>query len=180
MKFGSFYESPLGKMLLLADENVISGCYFVHQKNFPVNLNYKESENQSIFIAKKWLEIYYSGRNPDFSIKYILNGTSFQQCIWSHLIKIPYGSVTTYGEIARKTAESRGQKHLSAQAVGNAVSANPISIFVPCHRVIGTNGLLTGYAGGLEKKISLLELEGNVIRRSTDLSRERLISDKSI
>lgn len=175
MTLGSFYDSKLGKMLILADENAISGCYFVNQKNYPKHVIFDEIENSSISNAKKWLDIYYSGRNPDFSIEYSLKGTDFQRCIWSYLMKIPYGTVTTYGEIAKNVAQSRGQKQISAQAVGNAVGANPISVFIPCHRVIGADGLLTGYAGGLEKKISLLELEGNVIGISNDLSRSKLI-----
>lgn len=175
MIYCSYYNSPLGKMLLLADENSIFGCYFVNQKRCPNNDCFQQKDVNQIIFAKKWLDIYYSGKNPNFMPNYYLSGTSFQRCVWEYLTQIPYGGVVSYGEIARTIAQSRGQKALSAQAVGNAVGANPLSVFIPCHRVIGTNGHLTGYAGGFERKIQLLELEGNkVIRDKVDLRCSKL------
>lgn len=176
MNFGSFYSSPFGDMLLLANEDAILGSYFIHQKGYPGNICFCEMEVNPISEAKKWLDTYYSGINPNYSLNYMLNGTPFQCCVWESLMRIPFGEVLTYGELARKIAESRGQIVLSAQAVGHAVGANPISVFIPCHRVIGTNGQLTGYAGGLERKISLLELEGNTVTKNIkDLRHSKLM-----
>ena len=110
--------------------------------------------------TKKWLDSYFSGHNPDFIPPICLKGTSFQEDVWEILNRIPYGKVISYGEIARQIAEKRGLKRMSAQAVGGAVGRNPIAIIVPCHRVIGSNGSFTGYAGGLDKKTELLKIEG--------------------
>lgn len=109
--------------------------------------------------AVRWLDSYFSGRNPDFTPPLHLEGSDFRLAVWAQLLEIPYGQTTTYKEIARKIAEQKGIKTMSAQAVGGAVGHNPVSIIVPCHRVLGTDGGLTGYAGGLDKKISLLTLE---------------------
>ena len=110
--------------------------------------------------TKKWLDSYFSGHNPDFTPPICLKGTSFQEDVWEILKRIPYGKVISYGAIARQIAEKRGLKRMSAQAVGGAVGRNPIAIIVPCHRVIGSDGSLTGYAGGLDKKTKLLRIEG--------------------
>ena len=110
--------------------------------------------------AKKWLAIYFSGKEPDFKIPLHFIGTDFQNEVWEILSSIPYGQTTTYGEIAKQLAARRGLERMSAQAVGGAVGRNEISIIVPCHRVVGANGSLTGYAGGIDKKIALLQLEG--------------------
>lgn len=109
--------------------------------------------------AKRWLDIYFSGKEPDFSVPLHFTGTEFQNEVWELLLAIPYGQTTTYGELARRIAGKRGVKHMSAQAVGGAIGHNNISVIVPCHRVVGTNGSLTGYAGGIDKKVKLLELE---------------------
>ena len=124
-------------------------------------------KRKTIFLkdALRWLDIYFSGQKPDFLPKLHLIGTDFQREVWDILLEIPYGQTVTYGEIARKIADKRGLKTMSAQAVGGAVGHNEISIIIPCHRVVGTNGSLTGYAGGIDKKISLLKLE------HTDMSR---------
>lgn len=176
MIFGNIYNSPFGDMLLLANENGISGCYFIHQKGYPKNICFYKKDINHIIYAKKWLDIYYSGRNPDFILDFSLKGTPFRKSVWECIMRIPFGEVITYGEIARIIAQNRGQKFMSPQAVGNAVGANPISVFIPCHRVIGTNGHLTGYAGGLERKISLLELEGNtVIRVQNNIAQSKLV-----
>ena len=110
-------------------------------------------------MTRRWLDIYFSGREPGFSVPIHLEGTAFQTAVWRRLCAIPYGQTMTYGEIAGQMAREEGRAHLSAQAVGGAVGRNPVSILVPCHRVVGANGRLTGYAGGLERKQWLLELE---------------------
>ena len=110
--------------------------------------------------TKRWLDLYFQGKIPDFMPALRLEGTPFRKAVWEILLSIPYGQTMTYGEIASKLAEQRGLPRMSAQAVGNAVGHNPISIIVPCHRVVGSDGSLTGYAGGVEKKAALLALEG--------------------
>ena len=107
----------------------------------------------------RWLDIYFTGKEPDFMPPLHPIGSAFRQSVWKILLQIPYGQTTTYGEIARQLAEKQGRSKMSAQAVGGAVGHNEISILIPCHRVVGTSGSLTGYAGGINKKIRLLELE---------------------
>ncbi len=161
MQYISHYDSPLGKILLAADEVGLTGLWFEGQKYFALYLE-KEHEEKELPIfaeAKRWLDIYFSGKEPDFKVPLHFIGTEFQNEVWKILYEIPYGETTTYGAIAKKIAERRGLKRMSAQAVGGAVGRNEISVIVPCHRVLGTNGSLTGYAGGLDKKIALLELE---------------------
>ena len=156
------YDSPLGGILLAADEIGLTGLWFEGQKYFGLYLD-KEHEERELPVfeqAKQWLDVYFSGREPDFKVPLHFIGTDFQKEVWEILYSIPYGQTTTYGEIAKQLAAKRGLKHMSAQAVGGAVSHNEISILVPCHRVVGTNGSLTGYAGGIDKKIALLKLEG--------------------
>lgn len=161
MQYISHYSSPLGDILLAADSVGLTGLWFEGQKYFALNLD-KEHEEKEIplFVqTKRWLDIYFSGKEPDFSVPLHFTGTEFQNEVWELLLAIPYGQTTTYGELARRIAGKRGVKHMSAQAVGGAVGHNNISVIVPCHRVVGTNGSLTGYAGGIDKKIKLLELE---------------------
>ena len=107
----------------------------------------------------QWLDVYFAGKEPDFTPSLHLIGSDFRQAVWNILLSIPYGRTMTYGQIAKQLAKNTGIDKMSAQAVGGAVGHNPISIIVPCHRVVGTNGSLTGYAGGLDKKIALLKLE---------------------
>ena len=109
--------------------------------------------------AKKWLDLYFSGEKPDFTPPLHPAGSPFRQAVWKILLEIPYGQTTTYGEIAKQLAAMQNSSSMSAQAVGGAVGHNEVSIIIPCHRVVGTNGSLTGYAGGMDKKIALLELE---------------------
>ena len=161
MQYISHYSSPLGDILLAADSAGLTGLWFEGQKYFALNLD-KEHEEKEIPLfaeAKRWLDIYFSGKEPDFSVPLHFTGTEFQNEVWELLLAIPYGQTTTYGELAKRIAGKRGVKHMSAQAVGGAVGHNNISVIVPCHRVVGTNGSLTGYAGGIDKKIKLLELE---------------------
>lgn len=162
MQYISHYHSPLGDILLAADSAGLTGLWFEGQKYFALYLD-KEHEEKELPVfeeAKRWLDIYFSGKNPNFQVPLHFTGTDFQNEVWEILYAIPYGQTTTYGEIAAQLAKKRGLPRMSAQAVGGAVGHNEISIIVPCHRVVGASGSLTGYAGGIEKKIELLRLEG--------------------
>lgn len=161
MQYTNHYESPMGGILLAADMTGLTGLWFDGQKYFANHLDSEhEEKNLPIFEeVKHWLAIYFSGQEPDFTPSLHVRGTSFQLAVWEILQKIPYGETMTYGEIARIIAAQRGLSHMSAQAVGGAVGHNEISIIIPCHRVVGTNGSLVGYAGGIDKKGKLLELE---------------------
>lgn len=161
MQYISYYDSPLGKMLLAADEIGLTGVWFDAQKYFACCLDeaYEEKEIPLFADVKKWFDVYFSGKEPDIFIPLHLIGTKFQMEVWEILCTIPYGKTMTYGAIARQIAFKRRIRTMSAQAVGGAVGHNPVSVIVPCHRVIGTNGSLTGYAGGIDKKIKLLEIE---------------------
>lgn len=162
MIFTGYYASPLGNILLAADETGLTGLWFEGQKYFAQGLQEerREAETPILAEAKRWLDIYFSGEKPDFLPPLHLTGSQFRQDVWNILMEIPYGQTRTYGEIAKKLAERRNLPHISAQAVGGAVGHNPVSIIIPCHRVVGANGSLTGYAGGIDKKVRLLELEG--------------------
>ncbi|MCM1386996.1 MAG: methylated-DNA--[protein]-cysteine S-methyltransferase [Bacillus sp. (in: Bacteria)] len=161
MQYTSKYESPLGGIVLAADEIGLTGLWFEGQKYFALYLD-KENEEKELPVfgrTKKWLDIYFSGNEPNFKLPLHFTGSAFQNEVWEILARIPYGQTTTYGAIAEKLAEKKGLARMSAQAVGGAVAHNEISIIVPCHRVVGANGSLTGYAGGIDKKIALLKLE---------------------
>ena len=161
------YKSLIGDILLAADEIGLTGLWFEGQKYFANTLpeDYVPQETKILTEAKKWLDVYFSGEEPNFTPPLHPNGSTFRKAVWQILLEIPYGQTITYGEIARRIAVMKNTSHMSAQAVGGAVGHNEISIIIPCHRVIGTNGSLTGYAGGIDKKISLLKLE------HTDMSR---------
>ena len=160
-RFSHYIETPLGKMCASAEKEAITWLGFVGQKYFVADiLSQTPASDAPVFHAlKHWLTDYFAGKNrkPDFRLK--PKGTPFQEAVWKLLLKIPYGKTTTYGDLAKKIAEQRNLTRMSAQAIGGAVGRNPISILVPCHRVIGTDGSLTGYAGGLDKKTFLLQLE---------------------
>lgn len=161
MQYTCKYKSPLGNILLAADEIGLTGLWFEGQKYFALYLD-KEHEEKELPIfeqTKKWLDIYFLGKDPDFKPPIHFTGSDFQNGVWEILYNIPYGQTTTYGDIARQLAKKKGLERMSAQAVGGAVARNRISIIVPCHRVVGGNGSLTGYAGGIDKKIALLKLE---------------------
>mgnify|MGYP000021215448 FL=1 len=162
MEYINYYESPLGKLLLSADDIGLTGVWFEEQQYFAQGLKdpYEEKELPVFEDTKRWLTIYFSGKKPDFTVPFHFIGTAFQKAVWEILCSIPYGKTMTYGEIAKRIALQKGIPHMSAQAVGGAVGHNKISILVPCHRVVGTNGNLTGYAGGMDKKVKLLTLEG--------------------
>lgn len=154
------YHSPIGDITLAANQDALTGLWFNGQKYFGSNLPLQEIRELPVFKqTKRWLDIYFSGQEPDFTPVIQMIGSPFQLMVWKILCNIPYGLPVTYGEIARRIAEQRGLSHMSAQAVGNAVGHNKISIIIPCHRVVGANGNLTGYAGGVEKKRKLLMLE---------------------
>lgn len=164
MQYTSKYKSPLGEILLAADEKGLTGLWFVGQKYYALYLDKENEEKETKVLndTKKWLDIYFSGKEPDFKLPLHFTGTDFQNEVWEILYSIPYGKTMTYGEIADVLAKRRGLKRMSAQAVGGAVGHNEISIIVPCHRVVGSNGSLTGYAGGIDKKIALLKLENGL------------------
>ena len=161
MQYTSRYVSPLGGILLAADEDGLTGLWFDGQKYFAHGLDGEAEERAMpvVELARKWLDIYFSGREPDIEVPLHLTGTPFQNEVWELLCAIPYGKTVTYGELAKRLAEKKGLPRMSAQAIGGAVGRNPVSIIVPCHRVVGANGSLTGYAGGVDKKLRLLELE---------------------
>lgn len=160
----SSYNSPLGDITLAGKGEYLTGLWFNGQKYFGRTLpeRYRQKTLSVFDETKRWLDIYFMGENPDFTPPLWLNGSLFQQAVWNILLSIPYGHTMTYGEIANEIAEQKGISKMSAQAVGGAVSRNPVSIIVPCHRVIGSNGSMTGYAGGIDKKIKLLELEKGI------------------
>ena len=118
-----------------------------------------ERQTPILAEAARWLDIYFTGKEPGFTPPLHPIGSPFRQAVWEILLQIPYGQTTTYGEIARQLAEKQGREKMSSQAVGGAVGHNEISVIIPCHRVVGTGGSLTGYAGGIDKKVKLLELE---------------------
>ena len=155
------YGSPLGDILLAADEVSLIGLWFEGQKYFASTLPaaHTVQETPPLTQARRWLDVYFSGKMPDFMPPLHPIGSAFRQSVWEILLQIPYGKTTTYGEIARQLSEKMGLSRMSAQAVGGAVGHNKIAIIIPCHRVVGTNGSLTGYAGGIDKKGKLLELE---------------------
>lgn len=183
----SIYNSPLGEILIIICKDSLTGLYFENQKEFKdleekgeiknfyekENSNDKEkinnisennkknfSENKIFEETKKWLDIYFSGVEPKFTPKLNLEGTEFRKDVWEILLEIPYGETITYKDISEKLIASGKYKKMSNQAVGGAVACNPISLIIPCHRVVGTSGSLTGYAGGLHRKMKLLKLEG--------------------
>lgn len=161
MTFIQHYDSPLGGILLAADEIGLTGLWFDGQKYFAHGLPAErvERNTHALSEAKRWLDVYFAGREPDFMPPLHPIGSAFRRDVWDILLQIPYGQVTTYGEIARRLAAKQGLPWMSAQAVGGAVGHNEISVIIPCHRVVSANGSLTGYAGGIEKKVKLLELE---------------------
>lgn len=157
-------NSPVGRLLLAEKDGALAGVWMEGQKYFPESLYEKMEEKEDSKIlneTKEWLKRYFRGERPQINeLSLAPSGSEFRKEVWKILCEIPYGEVTTYGEISRKIARSRGVDRMSAQAVGGAVGHNPISIIIPCHRVVGADGSLTGYAGGVQRKIRLLRLEG--------------------
>ncbi|MBP5169631.1 MAG: methylated-DNA--[protein]-cysteine S-methyltransferase [Oscillospiraceae bacterium] len=155
------YKSPLGNMTMASDGYALTGLWFDGQKYYGLTLSGAQNEkNLPVFRqTENWLNLYFEGMQPDFIPELALQGSSFRQIVWGLLLAIPYGQTVTYGELASAAAEKLGYNSMSAQAVGGAVGHNPVSVIVPCHRVIGADGSLTGYAGGIERKKALLEIE---------------------
>jgi methylated-DNA-[protein]-cysteine S-methyltransferase len=161
MYYSTKYTSPLGILTLASDGNNLVGIWIIGQKYFGGEIASKMTakDDLPVFdVTKKWLDRYFAGKRPDANELPLapVGGSEFRQKVWNILKEIPYGEVTTYGEIAKKM----NRKSMSAQAVGGAVGHNPISLVIPCHRVIGANKSLTGYAGGIDRKRKLLEMEG--------------------
>ncbi len=158
------YDSPLGLLTIASDGKNIIGLWLENQKYFgsTITTNPIEKNDLEIFdLTKKWLDRYFTGEKPSIKeLPLLPSGNGFRQEVWNILCDIPYGNVITYGDIAQKIAEKRNIKSMSAQAIGGAVGHNPISIIIPCHRVVGKNNNLTGYAGGINNKLKLLEHEG--------------------
>lgn len=156
------YNSPLGKITLASDGKNLVGLWFEKNRFFAEGLSEELEENANLPIfdeTSSWLNIYFSGKVPDFTPSLLVRGSNFRKRVCEILREIPYGKTLTYGEIANRIAKERGLSKMSAQAVGGAVGHNPISIIIPCHRVVGVNGNLTGYGGGMWRKVKLLELE---------------------
>lgn len=157
MYFSTDYSSPLGEILIVSDGEAICGLWFYNQKYFKSTVDDDLIKKHDLDIFKKatkWLDDYFDGLNPEFDFKLNPQGSDFRLMVWKILTEIPYGETITYGEIASKISPT-----MSAQAVGGAVGHNPIAIMIPCHRVMGTDGKLTGYAGGIDRKLELLKLE---------------------
>lgn len=155
-------DSPLGPLTLAGEGDRITGLWMRGQKYFGATLKGETPSGElSVFDrARDWLDRYFAGENPLMDLPLAPSGSAFRQSVWRILLQIPYGELTTYGEIAGQLARQLGIPRVSAQAVGGAVGHNPISILIPCHRVVGAGGSLTGYAGGIEQKLRLLTLEG--------------------
>ncbi|MEE1923337.1 methylated-DNA--[protein]-cysteine S-methyltransferase [Pseudomonas sp. 148P] len=164
MFYATTYQSPVGPLHLASSDSHLMGLWMAGQKYFggssPGEL-VVDDELPFLVQAKTWLDRYFAGEQPPIAdLPMAPLGSDFRQAVWTLLCEIPYGETTTYGEIAKAVAARTGLASMSSQAVGGAVGHNPISIIIPCHRVIGRDGSLTGYAGGIEKKIHLLEHEG--------------------
>ena len=160
MDYLHYYPSPLGDITLASDGNALTGLWFDGQKHFAETLPADHSEQMlPVFAeAERWLDRYFSGGIPDFTLPLLLRGTLFRRLGWEQLLLIPYGGTVTYGQLAERLSTQTGHD-VSARAVGGAVGHNPVSLIIPCHRVIGADGSLTGYAGGTDRKAELLRME---------------------
>ena len=160
MTYRASYLSPLGAITLASDGKALTGLWFDGQKYFGSTLpvETKQGDCPVFAQAKRWLDSYFAGEKPGFTPPLHWMTTPFRRAVWEILLTVPYGCTTTYGQIAAQLADRMGRLQ-SAQAVGGAVGHNPVSIIIPCHRVVGADGSLTGYAGGVERKIALLRLE---------------------
>lgn len=163
MVYASNYISPIGKILIVTKNEKLIGIYLENQKYYlgSIKEELKISDDIDIVIKTKiWLDKYFNKEHPQIDkLPLELIGSPFQKSVWKILMDIPYGSVTTYNDIAKRIAKERNISKMSAQAIGGAVGHNPLSIIIPCHRVVGKNGSLTGYAGGIENKVYLLKHE---------------------
>lgn len=161
MNYKYTYESPLGTMIMLGTLSYLTDLFFIDEAHAPSydDAEYIEQLTGPFEVTIMWLNQYFNGKKPFITPPIQLEGTEFRKSVRSILQTIPYGETTTYGDIGKQIAQEQGKEKFSAQAVGGAVGHNPISIIVPCHRVIGSNGQLTGYAGGIERKKYMLDLE---------------------
>ncbi|MBO4589192.1 MAG: methylated-DNA--[protein]-cysteine S-methyltransferase [Bacteroidales bacterium] len=162
MDYTAHYHSPLGGITMASDGEALTGLWFDGQKYFAATIDKEHQTQEDLPVfgqTRRWLDIYFSGKAPDFTPPLTMRASPFRRRVWELLLAIPYGHTVTYGEIARAIARERGVKTISSQAVGGAVGHNPISLIIPCHRVIGAQGHPTGYAGGIEKKNRLLQME---------------------
>ena len=165
MDYTTHYQAPLGGITLASDGEALVGLWFDGQKYFADTLDkqHEERDDFSIFDeTRRWLDTYFSGKAPDFTPRLSMRASDFRRRVWEIMLGIPFGRTMTYGDIARQIARERGIPTMSTQAVGGAVGHNSISLIIPCHRVVGTSGSLTGYAGGIDKKLRLLKMEGSM------------------
>lgn len=177
INYKSRYNSPIGNITLASDGKNLTGLWFEGQKYFGYTVSVKMTENNKLEIfknTKNWLDRYFTGKRPEISeLSLAPAGSDFRKSVWQILCKIPYGKVCTYGDIAQIIAKEQNIGKMSAQAVGGAIGHNPISIIIPCHRVVGSNGNLTGYAGGINTKIKLLEHEGVDVENLLELKKDK-------
>ena len=171
MLYSAYRPTPLGRILLAGDGERLTGLWFEGQKYFAASAGEPMTEKSDLplfRLAGSWLDEYFHGQNPAIAdLPLAPRGSVFRRAVWDILREIPYGELTTYGAIAARLAVRTGRKSMSAQAVGGAVGHNPLSVIVPCHRVVGAGGSLTGYAGGVQKKLWLLKHEGAPVERLT-------------
>lgn len=156
MDYTAHYSSPIGDITMASDGKAIAGLWFDGQKYFADTLAMEQEERPDLPLfaeTRRWLDIFFSGKAPDFTPPIAMRGSDFRKRVWQTLLEIPFGQTMTYGDIALRLGCR------SAQAIGGAVGHNSISLIIPCHRVVGTGGSLTGYAGGIDKKAWLLEME---------------------
>lgn len=161
MHYKTYYESPIGRIALTSDGTNLTGLWLPKHSDFEQQYNetLREAELPVFNKVSDWLNDYFSGNNPEINFPLAPEGTEFRKRVWNLLLTIPYGETVTYGDIAQDIARQLGKEKMSSQAVGGAVGSNPISIIIPCHRVVGKDGNLTGYGGGIDTKIALFKIE---------------------
>ena len=156
----AFYAAPYGRYVMAAEDGALTGLWLEGQKYFPSGLPEPSDGEPEIFArARRWLDAYFAGENPPIDFPLAPQGSAFQREVWALLQAIPYGKTVTYGQLAKQLQARRGGAIVAAQAVGGAVGRNRIALIIPCHRVVGAHGALTGYAGGIARKAQLLQME---------------------
>ena len=156
--------TPIGPVMLTSDGTSLTGLHFIEHApaDMAASAGVTADALEVFRLTQEWLRIFFGGKAPDFTPPLSLRGSTFGKKVWEILLAVPYGKTVSYGEIARRISQAEGGRRVAAQAVGGAVGRNPIAIIVPCHRVIGANGGMVGYGGGLHRKEALLKLEGAV------------------